>query len=104
MAGAAIMEIEWTDTDPETGEKRFVCAAKFAREWRFQVRFKRRTNWAPAPAVTRDMWETLLDALERRYRRREGVSEDDLARVRKILSGWREAPSIDAPTVIADGR
>jgi hypothetical protein len=45
-----------------------------------------------------------LDALERRYRRREGVSEDDLARVRKILSGWREAPSIDAPTVIADGQ
>jgi hypothetical protein len=97
------MEIEWTDTDPDTGEKRFVCAAKFAREWRFHVRFKRRTNWEPAPAVTREMLETLLDALERRYRRREGVSEDDLARVRKVLAAWREAPSIDAPVASTDG-
>jgi len=87
------MEIEWTDSDPETGVKRFVCAAKFARSWRFLVRFKRRTNWEEAPAVTRDMWETLLDALERRYRRREGVSEDDLARVRRVLASLRPEPS-----------
>lgn len=80
------MEIEWTDTDPETGQKRFVRASKFAREWRFMVRFKRRTNWVPAPVVTRDMWETLLDALERRYRRREGVSEEDIDRVQKVLA------------------
>lgn len=99
-----MMEIEWTDIDPGSGEKRFVCAGKFAREWRFQVRLKRRTNWEPAPLVTRDMWETLLDALERRYRRRQGVSEDDLARVRKILGGWREAPSLHAPATKADGR
>ena len=84
------MEIEWTDTDPGTGEKRFVCAEKFAREWRFLVRFRRRTNWEAAPAVTREMWETLLDALERRYRRREGVSEEDLTRVRKVLAGLRD--------------
>jgi hypothetical protein len=89
------MEIEWTDADPETGEKRFVRASKFAREWRFHVRFKRRTNWEPAPAATRDMWETLLDALERRYRRREGVSEKDLARVRKVLASWRPSPVVD---------
>ena len=81
------MEIEWTDADPLTGERRFVCAAKFARAWHFKVRFRRRTNWEPAPAVTRDMWETLLDALERRYRRREGVSDEDIARVRKVLAG-----------------
>jgi hypothetical protein len=87
------MEIEWTDSDPETGVKRFVCAAKFARSWRFLVRFKRRTNWEEAPAVTRDMWETLLDALERRYRRREGVSEEDLARVRRVLASLRPEPS-----------
>jgi hypothetical protein len=89
------MEIEWTDADPETGVKRFVCAAKFAREWRFLVRFKRRTNWEPAPAVTREMWEVLLDALERRYRRREGVSEEDLARVGKVLAGLRPDPAFD---------
>jgi hypothetical protein len=89
------MEIEWTDADPDTGEKRFVRASKFAREWRFHVRFKRRTNWAPAPAVTRDMWETLLDALERRYRRREGVSDEDLDRVRKVVAGLGREPEFD---------
>jgi len=82
------MEIEWTDADPATLEKRFVRARKFAREWSFHVRFKRRTNWQPAPAVTRQMWETLLDALVRRYYRREGVSEDDLSRVRAVLTGF----------------
>jgi hypothetical protein len=90
-----IMEIEWTDADPATGEKRFVRARKFAREWSFDIRFKRRTNWEPAPVVTRDMWETLLDALERRYRRREGVSEDDLARVRRVLAALGEEESVE---------
>jgi hypothetical protein len=89
------MEIEWTDSDPQTGEKRFVRARKFAREWSFQVRFKRRTNWEAAPAVTREMWETLLDALERRYRRREGVSDEDLARVRNVLSALQGTPAPD---------
>lgn len=84
------MEIEWTDADPATGEKRFVRARKFARAWSFDVRFRRRTNWEPAPAVTREMWETLLDALDRRYRRREGVSEDDLTRVRRVLASLGE--------------
>lgn len=79
------MEIEWTDTDPATGAKRFVCAVKFARAWSFRVRFKRRSDWEPAPAVTRAMWETLLEALERRYQR-DGVSDDDLARVRRVLA------------------
>jgi hypothetical protein len=89
------MEIEWTDADPESGEKRFVRALKFARAWTFQVRFRRRTNWEAAPAVTRSMWETLLDALERRYRRREGVSEEDLARVRNVLAILKPEPEFD---------
>lgn len=92
---ALIMEIEWTDADPQTGEKRFVRARKFAREWSFQVRFKRRTYWEPVAVVTREMWETLLDALERRYRRREGVSDDDLARVRQVLAARRPEPELD---------
>jgi len=81
------MSIEWNDTDPATGEKRYVRVEKFAREWRFQVRFRRRTEWDRTVVPTRDMWETLLDALERRYRRREGVSDDDLAAVRKVIAG-----------------
>ncbi len=89
------MEIEWTDADPVSGERRYVRASKFARNWQFHVRFRRRTNWEPAPSVSRDMWETLLDALERRYPRREGVSEEDLAAVRKILSRLRPPPEFD---------
>lgn len=80
------MSIEWTDQDPETGERRFVCAEKFARRWRFKVRFRRRTDWQKFESPSRDMWETLLDALERRYQRREGVTDEDLAAVRKILA------------------
>lgn len=84
------MEIEWTDEDPVTGAKRFVQAERFARRWRFRVRFRRRTNWEPAPRVTRGMWETLLDALERRSARREGVTEEDLKQVRAAVALLRE--------------
>jgi hypothetical protein len=87
-------DIQWTDTDPATGERRFVAAEKFAKQWRFKVRFKRREDWSRDVAVTRAMWETLLDALERRYRRRE-ATEEDVAAVRKILAGWKEAPGLD---------
>jgi hypothetical protein len=80
------MEIEWTDEDPVTGTKRYVQAERFARKWRFRVRSRRRTNWEPPPRVTREMWETLLDALERRYPRREGVTEEDLQQVRAVLA------------------
>ncbi|VTU00802.1 unnamed protein product [Gemmataceae bacterium] len=88
------MEIEWTDAAPDTGERRYVSARKFARVWEFRVRFKRRTNWEPPPEVTRDMWDTLLDALERRYRRREGVSDEDLAAVRKIIATLKPPPRV----------
>jgi hypothetical protein len=89
------LEIEWTDIDPATGERRFVCATKFARQWQFKIRFKRRTNWMPAPSVTREMWETLLDGLERRYWRREGVSEEDIASVRKLLASKYPPPEFN---------
>ena len=87
------MEIEWVDEDPATGARRFVRAEKFARRWTFKVRFRRRTEWETPPAVTREMWETLLDALERRYQRREGVTDDDLAQVRQIIGDWRPPPA-----------
>ena len=89
------MEIEWTDTDPVSGERRFVRAEKFARVWQFKVRFKRRTNWQSAAEVTKDMWETLLDALERRYPRREGVTDEDLAAVRRVIANLRPPPAFD---------
>ena len=88
------MQIEWTDEDPVTGAKRFVQAEKFARKWSFQVRFRRRTNWEPAPQVTREMWETLLDALERRLPRREGVTDEDVNQVRDVLAAWKPPPTV----------
>ena len=91
------MSIEWTDSDPKTGEKRYVCAEKFARKWRFKVRLRRRTEWRQNTTPTREMWETLLDALERRYRRREGVSDEDLAEVRTVMRALRDPPAPDVP-------
>ena len=96
------MEIEWTDTDPASGGRRFVRAEKFARRWHFKVRFQRRTNWQAAGEVTRDMWDTLLDALERRYPRREGVTDEDLAAVRRTIANLRPPPVVDVTNRNAD--
>jgi hypothetical protein len=89
------VEVQWTDTDPDTGERRFVAVVKFARVWHFKVRARRRESWIAPARVTREMWETLLDALERRYRRREGVSDEDVRAVRRIVAEYREPPSIE---------
>ena len=90
------VEVQWTDSDPDTGEKRFVSVERFAGKWTFKVRGRRRENWMPPDRVTREMWATLLDALERRYRRREGVTDADLAAVRKVLSGMPVPPADEA--------
>ena len=87
------MLIEWTDKDPGSGAKRSVRAEKFARKWTFQVRSRRYTSWETPPHVTREMWETLLDALERRLPRREGVTEEDVKQVRAALNAWKPPPA-----------
>lgn len=79
------MDIKWTDTDPETGARRYVKADRFAGFWKFHYRTERRGVWARLHPPTQEMWETVLDALERRYRRREGVSEADVDQVKDIL-------------------
>lgn len=88
------VDVQWTDADPATGEKRFVSADRFAKAWRFWVRFRRRETWEPPAVVTRDMLEVLLDALERRYQRREGITDADLQWVRKALAAL---PPADEP-------
>jgi hypothetical protein len=35
------------------------------------------------------MWERVLDGIQRRYRRREGVSDADVEQVTKIVEGMR---------------
>ena len=90
------VEIQWTDADPATGDRRFVSVERFAGKWVFLVRFKRRENWATPATVTREMWETLLDAVERRAVRREGTTDEDVKAVKRILAAHRDPPAADA--------
>ncbi len=80
------MEIKWTDTDQATGQRRFLCAARFAGVWRFRWKLQRRGPWTCGLEPTRAMWEHVLDSLQRRYRRREGVSDQDVKQVERILA------------------
>jgi len=83
------IEIQWTDTDPETGQRRYLRAERFAKVWQFQCKLKRRGEWTAGLTPTRAMWEHVLDSLKRRYRRREGVEDADIERVEKILKEVR---------------
>jgi hypothetical protein len=80
------MQIKWTDTDPETGKRRFLSADRFAGEWTFRRKLQRRGEWTRGLKPTIGMWEIVLDALKRRYRRREGVSDADVDQVERILA------------------
>jgi hypothetical protein len=86
------MDIKWTDSHPKTGERRYVRAVKFAGEWQFSYRNQRRDVRWRRLKPTRVMWEFVLDSLKRRYRRREGVSDEDVAKVERVLRAWREPP------------
>jgi 23S rRNA pseudouridine1911/1915/1917 synthase len=86
---APSVQIKWTDTDPETGQRRFLCAERFARVWSFRWKLQRRGDWTRGLEPTRTMWEHVLDSLKRRYRRREGVSDEDVEQVERILAEIR---------------
>ena len=88
------MDIKWDDTDPNTGRRRFVKAEHFAGRWTFYCRRERRGIWEKWSNPSREMWLDLLEALERRVQRREGIEEADVAEVQKILTEWRDAPSL----------
>jgi hypothetical protein len=83
------IEIKWTDTDPATGQRRFLAADKFAGEWRFRWKLQRRGEWTRGLAPTLEMWEHVLDSLKRRYRRREGVSDEDVEQVQRVVKALR---------------
>ena len=84
------MQIKWTDEDPETGKRRFLSAERFAGVWKFKSKLQRRGDWTPGLEPTKAMWEHILDGLQRRYRRREGVTDEDLTQVERILKAWIE--------------
>src|SRR5437879_3650901 len=62
----ARMDIKWDDTDPSTGRRRFVKADHFAGRWTFYCRRVRRGIWEKWANPSREMWQDLLEALERR--------------------------------------
>jgi hypothetical protein len=88
------MEIKWDDTDPNTGRRRFVKAERFAGRWTFFYRKERRGVWEKWAEPSRDMWEELLEALERRLSRREAIELGDVEIVKRILAEWKDAPSV----------
>jgi hypothetical protein len=85
-----MIEIQWTDTDPETGERRIVRAERFAKEWKFQWKLHRRAPWEGELTPTLEMWERVLDSLQRRYRRRQGVDSHDVEAVEKTVKAARQ--------------
>ncbi len=87
------MEIKWTDTDPETGGRRYIAAEKFAGCWHFRWKRHRREDWQRGLQPTRAMWEHILASLHARYRRRQGVSDADIAYVETVLRTWQEPPT-----------
>lgn len=80
------MEIKWHDIDPETGKRRYLCAERFAGQWKFRWKLTKRGEWTRGLTPTRAMWEHVLDAMERRYWRREGVELKDIELVKKLLA------------------
>jgi hypothetical protein len=86
-------EIKWDDIDPTTGQRRYVRAERFAGRWTFSCRRQRRGVWEKWAHPSREMWETLLDALERRMSRQEATELADVEMVKTILAEWRDPPS-----------
>ena len=80
------MEIKWHDIDSETGQRRYLAAERFGGVWKFRFKFTKRGDWTRGLMPTRAMWEHVLDALERRYWRREGVEQEDIDQVKKLLA------------------
>lgn len=89
------IEIKWTDICPQTGQRRFLAAEKFGGQWHFRYKYQRRGDWTRGLSPTRAMWEHVLDCLQKRYRRREGVSEQDIVAVERILALWKEPVRLD---------
>ena len=53
------MEIKWHDIDSETGRRRFLCAERFAGDWRFRWKLQRRGDWTRGLQPTKAMWEIM---------------------------------------------
>ena len=66
-------------------------AERFGKAWQFSFRTTRRGIWEPGPPPTRAMWEHILDVLERRFRLRHGVTDVEVAELKRILAKMPKA-------------
>ena len=67
-----MIEIKWTDEDPESGERRLPVCRASRESGQFKWKLQRRGEWTRGLEPTRAMWEHVLDSLNRRYRRARG--------------------------------
>ena len=80
-----VLLVAATAATSETGKVKQV-PERFGKAWTFTYRTSRRGVWESGPPPTRMMWQHVLDVLERRYRLRHGVSDVEVAEVRRILA------------------
>lgn len=88
------MHLQWTDYDPETNERRFIRAERFAGKWTFAQRATRRGIWEKIPEPEKQLWIDLLESLERRLARREGIELADVGMVKKMIENWKDPPTV----------
>jgi len=82
--GSTRSQINWI-SHLEDGSKIEVRANKFPKRWTLKYRLKGDLDWTYDWEAPLSEWETLLDALERRYQRRH-ASIEDLKEVRAVIS------------------
>jgi hypothetical protein len=73
----------WTEKDDE-GRKREVRATKFGGAWSLQAKYADEENWTYYNPPSVEDLRTLLDLIQRKYRRRR-ASAEDVAAVEKLL-------------------
>ncbi len=88
------MHLQWTDYDPNTGERRFIRAERFAGKWTFAQRATRRGIWEAIAEPEKQLWIDLLESLERRLSRKEGIELADVAMVKRLLDNWKDPPEV----------
>ena len=97
------VDIQWTDICPTTGRKRFVTVERFAGVWSFKYRYARRENWMKLAEPDADDFEILLEILDRREQRGEGVTDVDIKHVKKRLAACKPRPVADGEILPAKG-
>jgi hypothetical protein len=86
------VDVQWTDTCPHTGRKRFVVGERFAGAWTFTYRYARREDWMVLAEPGAEVFETLLEVLDRRQQRGDAVTDADMKYVRKRLAACKAKP------------